>query len=200
MSSEREEETFRVPASVRFPVELEPPPGFQVDDPATWPRVEGRLEWVDGRLLYMPPCGLRQQGTAVSVVGLLDRWLDDHPEFFLGGNEAGMLLGGDARGSEAAVWLRADVDPASPKFARTPPILVAEVAGREEGEPELRVKARWYFDRGVHVVWVVLPATREVIVLRRDGESRHESGDRLPEHPALPGLAPEVDRFFRQLR
>jgi len=28
---------------------------------------------------------------------------------------------------------------------------------------------------------------------------RHGSGDRLPAHPALPGLEPPVDRFFRQL-
>jgi hypothetical protein len=65
----------------------------------------------------MPSCGDVQQVATVSAVGLLDRWLDDHPDF------------------------------------------------------------------------VVTPG----------GETRHRGGERLPAHPALPGLGPAVDRFFRQL-
>src|SRR5256886_13827032 len=93
MPSEPDSETIRVPASVRFPVELEPPEGFRPEEPASWPRIDGRLEWVGGRLLYMPPCGGIQQGVSVSVVGILDRWHDEHPDFLVGGNEAGMSLG-----------------------------------------------------------------------------------------------------------
>src|SRR5438128_9527336 len=36
---------------------LGPPEGFRPEEPASWPRIDGRLEWVGGRLLYMPPCG-----------------------------------------------------------------------------------------------------------------------------------------------
>src|SRR2546425_7256596 len=68
MPSEPDSETIRVPASVRFPVELEPPEGFRPEEPASWPRIDGRLEWVGGRLLYMPPCGAVQQGVSASVV------------------------------------------------------------------------------------------------------------------------------------
>src|SRR5439155_1090581 len=50
-----DEETIPVPGTVRFPVELTPPEGFDPARLETWPRVEGRLEWVGGRLLYMPP-------------------------------------------------------------------------------------------------------------------------------------------------
>ena len=32
-----------VPASVRFPVELEPPEGFRPEEPASWPRIDGLL-------------------------------------------------------------------------------------------------------------------------------------------------------------
>src|SRR4030095_10810054 len=41
-------------ASVRFPIELKKSSRMRADDPATWPRVEGRLEYVGGKLLYMP--------------------------------------------------------------------------------------------------------------------------------------------------
>ncbi len=62
-SPERYDETITLPRAVRFPVELVPPHGFDAESLETWPRVVGRLEWVNGRLLYMPPCGDRQQDT-----------------------------------------------------------------------------------------------------------------------------------------
>jgi Uma2 family endonuclease len=194
-------DVIAVPASVRFPVELEPPPGFQVDEPASWPHVEGRLEWVDGRLLYMPPCGIRQQGVATGVVTILGTWGEEHPEFFIGGNEAGMLLADDARGAEGAVWRRSDVQHRMEhdKFVPLPPILAVEVEGREEKEPELRTKTAWYLARGVSIVWLVLTTTRDVVVIRADGETRHGLDETLPPDPALPGLVPSVARFFRQL-
>ena len=199
MPSEPDSETIRVPASVRFPVELEPPEGFRPEEPASWPRIDGRLEWVGGRLLYMPPCGGIQQGVSVSVVGILDRWQEERPDFFVGGNEAGMMLGKDVRGAEGAVWRRDAVLPLTARYIRVPPILAVEVGGREEGEPELRAKAQWYLAHGVAVVWLVLPKSRDVLVVTAGGESRHRPGERLPPHPALPGLEPAVERFFRQL-
>ena len=147
----------------------------------------------------MPPCGGIQQGVSVSVVGILDRWQEEHPDFFVGGNEAGMILGADVRGAEGAVWPREAVLPLTGRYIRVPPILAVEVGGREEGEPELRAKAQWYLGHGVAVVWLVLPKTRDVVVVTASGETRHAVGDRLPPHPALPGLAPSVERFFRQL-
>jgi Uma2 family endonuclease len=52
----------------------------------------------------------------------------------------------------------------------------------------------------VKTVWIVLPATREFVVLRDDGwEDRARSGGRLPEDPVCPGLTVEVDRIFTTL-
>jgi len=49
-------ETVPVPGSVRFPVELTPPDGFDPARLETWPRVEGRLEWLaDPRLPDLAP-------------------------------------------------------------------------------------------------------------------------------------------------
>ena len=199
MPSESYSETITVPAAVRFPVELEPPDGFSPDDPASWPRIPGRLEYVGGKLLYMPPCADVQQQVTVSVVGVLDRWLDDHAGFVVGGNEAGMLFGRDVRGAEAAVWPRAVLGPRTGGYVRVPPLLAVEVAGREENEAALRAKAEWYLAHGVHVVWIVLPAVREVVVVTSTGERRYGSRDTIDAHPELPGLAPSVERFFRQL-
>ena len=185
--------------AVRFPVELRAPPGFAAADPATWPRVDGRLEYVGGRLLYMPPCGDVQQDICPDVMLVLRAWTEDHPDFLVGGNEAGMLLGGEVRGADGAVWRRDAVGARSGGYRRVPPVLAVEVAGQDEGERELREKARWYLDHGVLVIWLILADAREVVVLTVDRDTRHRTGALLPPHPALPGLAPAVDRFFAQL-
>lgn len=192
-------ETILVPRSVRFPVELDPPEGFDPAEPRTWPDVAGRLEWVDGRLLYMPPCGDEQQYTTVDVVTLLGEWVRSHPGFVVGGNEAGMRLGTDTRGADAAIWRRSDVGTPTGGFQRVPPVLAVEVAGQNDTEDPLRGKAGWYFSHGVEVVWLVLPEAREVVVLEPNAEHRLGRGDRVPAHPSLPDLEPDVAAFFRQL-
>jgi Uma2 family endonuclease len=183
---------------VRFPVELRPA-GFLANELSTWPDAEGRLEWVDGRLLYMPPCADIQQDVAVDVVHILRTWSDAQTGFVVGGNEAGMKLGDDIRAADAAVWKRVDVGPSVGKLRHVPPLLAVEVAGQDEDEGVLRDKAAWYLSRGVGVVWLVLPEVRQVVVLHSDGESRHSRGERLPSDDRLPDLQPVVDRFFSQL-
>jgi len=69
----------------------------------------------------------------------------------------------------------------------------------DEDEVQLRAKARWYLDSGVTVVWLVLPDSRELVVLTAGGDDRFGKGQRLPDHPALPGLEPLVDDPFRQV-
>jgi Uma2 family endonuclease len=183
---------------VRFPIELRPL-GLNVDEPSTWPVAEGRLELVEGRLLYMPPCADIQQDVAVDVVHLLRAWSEAHPDYVVGGNEAGMKLGADIRAADAAVWLRARVGPSVGRLRHAPPTLAVEVAGQDEDEGVLREKAGWYLRSGVAVVWLVLPESREVAVLRSTGELRYQHDQRLAELEELPGLVPEVARFFAQL-
>jgi len=197
--SEPDEDVIVVPKSVRFPVELTPPDGFDPARLETWPRVEGSLEWVAGRLLFMPPCGGLQQETVADLVTTLGVWARQHPDFVVGTNEAGMLLGDDVRGADAAVWRREQVGRATNQVRRVAPLLAAEVAGRDEREPQLRDKAGWYLARGVAVVWLLFPREREVVVVGERGESRYARGARLPEDAVLPGLAPSVDDLFRQL-
>jgi Uma2 family endonuclease len=185
-------------AGVRFPIELRPT-GVNLGDPASWPSADGRLEYVEGRLLYMPPCADTQQYVAVDVVFVLRSWAQARAEFVVGANEAGMKLGSDVRAADAAVWRRADVGAATGRIQHVPPVLAVEVAGNDEGELELRAKAGWYRGHGVSSVWLVLPETREVIVLGEHRDSRHAAGEHLPEAPELPGLRPPVAAFFSQL-
>src|SRR5438270_12659570 len=115
------EEMVPVPRSaVRFPLEVPLRSGFVAERPDTWPLVDGQLELVGGKLLYMPPCADRQQDTTADVITVLGIWRKAHPEFVVAGNEAGMLLGGDARGADAAVWRRDAVGTYEGKYRRVP--------------------------------------------------------------------------------
>jgi Uma2 family endonuclease len=197
----RFDEGVELPRSVvRFPVELRVPPGFHADDPATWPQLHGRLEVVAGRLLFMPPCADYQQDVAASVALVLGSWAEATSGFIVGSNEAGMILGGEARAADAAVWRRQDVLPRTGKLRRAAPVLAVEIAGEDEGEDELRSKARWYLDHGVAHVWIILPKSLEVVVIDAQTAERFGEADSLPPCDDLPGLAPAVSRFFAQLR
>ena len=146
----------------------------------------------------MPPCARLQWVTVADLVTTLGTWGRSHPEFEVGTNEAGMALTGAVRAADAAIWRRTELG-ADSGLARVPPVLAAEVAGRDESEIELREKARWYLDAGVAVVWCLLPEQREVLVVTRAGESRHRERERLPCHAQLPELAPLVDDLFAQV-
>jgi len=197
--SELGEETIPVPGSVCFPVELTPPEGFDPARLETWPDVTGSVEWVAGRLLYMPPCGDRQQVTVTDLATVLGNWVRTHPEFLAGSNEAGMQLGDDIRAADGAIWRRRDTGKLTGGVIHAPPILAVEVEGRYEGPLALLEKARWYIAHGVAVVWLLHPRSRHVIVVTRAGETRHELGDRLPPFPDLPDLTPEVAELFWQV-
>jgi Uma2 family endonuclease len=195
----RYDETITLPRAVRLPVELIPPDDFDPERLETWPLVAGRLEFVDGRLLYMPPCGDLQQDTVTDVVITLGKWVRENAEFVLGTNEAGMRLRGATRAADAAVWRSADARVRTGGLRRTAPVLAVEVAGQDESEDMLRDKARWYLGAGVTCVWLVLPGPRELVLLTHAGETRHRRGERIPTLDVLPGLSATVDDLFVQI-
>ena len=82
---------------------------------------------------------------------------------------------------------------------RVAPVLAVEGGGEDESEADLRDKVRWYLDHEVGHVWLVLPTTREVVVIDRQGETRYTATDRLAAIPSLPDLTPAVRDFFAQL-
>ena len=144
----------------------------------------------------MPPSGEVQQRIVVDVLTELNLWRRQRPGFVVGGNEAGMLLGGEVRAADAAVWPQG---PASGGFARTAPLLAVEVCGTDDTVDDLRQKARWYVARGVATVWIVDPGTRSVTIVTGAGTKTVAVDQVMPEPAGLPDLSPSVADFFRQL-
>jgi Uma2 family endonuclease len=171
-------------------------PGFDAERLATWPRISGRLEFVNGRLLFTPPSGDLQQDTVADVVIGLGNWMRAHAEFVLGTNEAGMRLLGATRAADAAIWRRSDLGRYRGGLRRVAPVLSVEVAGEDETEDALREKSRWYLAAGVKVVWLLFPARRGVLVVSGRRVRRVRPGQRLPPTRQLTGLAPKVNDLF----
>jgi Uma2 family endonuclease len=194
-----EDITFVPRVGIVLPLELPAPEGFVPDRVETWPVVQGRLEYVQGRLLFMPPCGDDQQKTVADITTEVCSWGRARAGFDVGTNEAGMVLGGEVRGADVAVWRSAEAGPGTGGFLRVPPVLAVEVTGKDESVGDLLEKARWYLDRGVQVVWIADPRARVVRIVTRDGDTEVGKGERLPAHAALPGLQPRVDDLFLQV-
>ena len=200
----RYDEVISLPRAVKLPVEMIPPEGFDAGRLETWPLVVGRLEHIDGRLWFMPPCGDFQQDTTTDVVITLGAWVRKqrkHREFVLGTNQAGMRLGGATRAADAAIWRREDLGAYSGGLRRVPPVLAAEVAGPDDGDSEnaLREKAKWYLGVGVSVVWILLPSLQEALVITPEGEKRYRGNETIEAQKALPGLSPKVSELFKQV-
>ena len=189
------------PPAAKFPVALTPPEHFDPRRLETWPKVAGRLEFAEGKLLYMPPCGDLQQDTTVDVVIALASRVRARSEYVLGANEAGMHLRGATRAADVAIWRRADLGAYTGGLRRVPPGLAVEVGGSSDADSEalLRAKAAWFLSAGVAVVWLVLPEQRKVVVITAEGEAVREGDERLPSSPDLPELAPVAAEFFRQI-
>lgn len=188
-----------MPRAVRFPIEFIPPDDFAPEHLDTWSSVAGRMEYVEGRLLYVPPCEETQQYTVTDVVITLGAWVRRHPEFLPGTNEARMYLNDSIRAADAAVWRRSDVGQVRRGLPRVPPVLAVEVAGEDESEAALRAKAQWYIEAGVASVWLVLPETREVVVIRSTETRRFHLGETIAPDPKLPDLAVPGAELFVQL-
>ena len=110
-----------------------------------------------------------------------------------------MMLGGDVRAADVAVWRRDAVGPYTGGFRRVPPILAVEVAGKDDTREQLLEKADWYLRHGVEVVWILEPSTRTVLIKTAEGTSTVGRGERIPRHPSLPGLEIGTDDLFRQV-
>lgn len=54
-------------------------------------------------------------------------------------------------------------------------------------------------EHGVEVVWLLFPRERRVVWITAEQERTLGVDDRIPEHPALPGLRPPVARLFEQV-
>ncbi len=140
-----------------------------------------------------------QQDVAAQVTTILTSYAESRPGLIVGTNKAAIVLAGQVRAVDAAIWRARDVLPHSGRARRGVPLLTVEIEG-DPNHASLHAEAvAWYLTNGVSTVWLVQPAEREVCVVTPDGQTKWRAPHLLPSPLNLPGLCPAVAVFFRQL-
>ena len=167
--------------------------------PRSLPSGDVRYELDDGVLITMPPPG---DGHATKQARII-RYLFDAQDLGLGEvrGEVGVVLRRDPDrvvGPDASFILAASLPVRRSRegYLETIPELIVEVRSPNDTRPEVAAKNQEYFDAGVHVVWLIDPATRTVSACNADGSVQlFRDGDTLT-CPLLPGFGVAVRLVF----
>jgi Uma2 family endonuclease len=137
----------------------------------------GKMELVDGRVVYAMPVG-RDHGRLAAII---ITWFNNFTlprslgEVY---TETGFRLrelpvrAGRVRGPDVSFVRASRLPPRSETrrgSLRLAPDLAVEVVSPDEREDDLQSKIEMYFEAGVPIVWVVRPDTETIDVLRLDG-------------------------------
>jgi Uma2 family endonuclease len=184
-------------------IRLIPEPGSATIEDALECESQILCELVDG-ILVEKAMGYYESRVAIVLIGMLDRFLEDHGDlgFLLG--EAGMI------------WVAADQmhmpDVSYFSWDRFPgrllpagavldlvPDWAIEILSPSNTEFEMARKRREYFDGGAKLVWQVDPLTRSVDVYTAiNAFTTHGEDAVLTGAPVLPGFSFSIRKWFER--
>jgi Uma2 family endonuclease len=151
-----------------------------------------RAELVAGRVVELPPPGMRHGAVAARVAAVLDAHVMRRG-LGLVMVETGFVLRrhpATVRAPDVAVVLQARVpDPLPAGFFPGPPDLAVEVLSPDDHPGEVAAKVRDYLEAGSRAVWVVDPETATVTVHTQAISLRYATDELLEGGELLPCLA-----------
>ncbi len=157
-------------------------------------------ELVEGRVVRMPPPGPNQGLYESRIDRRLGAYVEEHNlgETYVGETGWDLARRGERKGtvlaSDVAVVRAERLPLPPPRRGKTyPPIapdLVVEIASPMQSRADMSAKAQLWLDRGVRLVWVVLPDEAEIDVWTHGAtEPRTLSGDdELDAGDVVPGF------------
>ncbi|HKO23144.1 MAG TPA: Uma2 family endonuclease, partial [Chloroflexota bacterium] len=163
-----------------------------------------QYELVEGRLVRMPPSGLRATQVAFIIGAALFAFAQPRKLGVVTGADGGYKLGPGSDLAPDVGFVRADRLPPrnSPDYDRLvsgAPDLAVEVASPTQRRPALRRKAQRYLAAGTRLVWIVWPKHQQIEVWR-PGDTRPSAtlgvADTLDGDDVLPGFTYPVSDIF----
>jgi Uma2 family endonuclease len=163
-----------------------------------------QYELVEGRLVRMPPSGLRATEIASIIAAALLAFVRSRKLGVVTGADGGYRLGPGTDLAPDVDFIRADRLPlrSSPDYDRLvsgAPDLAVEVASPTQHRSALRRKAQRYLAAGTQLVWIVWPKHRQIEVWR-PGDTRPSAtlgvADTLDGGDVLPGFTYPVSDIF----
>jgi Uma2 family endonuclease len=163
-----------------------------------------QYELVEGRLVRMPPSGLRATQIAFIIGAALFAFVQPRKLGVVTGADGGYRLGPGTDLAPDVGFIRADRLPprSSPDYDRLvsgAPDLAVEVASPTQRRSALRRKAQRYLAAGTQLVWIVWPKHRQIEVWR-PGDTQPAAtlgvADSLDGGDVLPGFTYPVSDIF----
>ncbi len=139
-----------------------------------------------------------------AIVARINRWLGNHidesgAEFEVSGNTDFRLAPDTVRAPDVCLVRRSALEkmPVERGVLVGCPDLAVEVVSPSETATDLNRKVEQYLRHGATAVWVAYQSTRQVMVFRRNGETRRLGIGQVIEEPELlPGLRIPVEKIF----
>jgi Uma2 family endonuclease len=160
---------------------------------------EGKVELVNGKVIWMPPAGAEQGAISMDLATRLNNHVRRHKLGWVFDAQTGFRIRGNLRSPDIS-FVRFDRLPSGkpPKgFLRVPPDLAVEVLAPDETVADYEEKIAEYLSWGVRLIWLVDPNTQTVTVVRANGERQVLRGnDVLSGEDVVPGFKIRVKKIF----
>ncbi|MDW8223421.1 MAG: Uma2 family endonuclease [Gemmatales bacterium] len=161
-----------------------------------------QLELDEGRLIVMPPAGVRHGGGCWLIAAVLADYVRGVGRGMAVTNDAGLMLAvtpSTIRAPDIAFYRdKRRLEELSEGVASELPQLVVEVLSPSDRPNDVARKVQQYLRAGIEMVWVVEPQDRTVAVYRRGREPQVlGENETLSGEDVLPGFSVPVADLFR---
>lgn len=161
-------------------------------------------ELVDGKVITMPPPGAEHGFIALNIGAELRAFVKPRKLGWVTSNDSGTILKHDpdsVRGPDVAYYSIERV-PALPQgYFEVSPDLVVEVISPSDSASYVQKKVVQYLEAGVQLIWVVYPASRDVVVYHSLDRVQHLTEQQsLDGGSVLPGFTYRIAELFGEIR
>lgn len=168
---------------------------------AFWEQYAGQpYELVDGEAVYVAPAGYEASNIALRLGAYLILFVEENDLGGVTAADGGYTLDDDNMRAPDVAYVRKErlvTQPDLKKFVVGAPDLAAEVVSPTDRAADVQNKVRLYLERGVRLVWVVYPGTREVVIHRPDRTAQTLTAtDMLNGEDVLPGFTLPLATLF----
>ena len=161
-------------------------------------------ELIDGQLVEREPMGQLSDAVAANVLRLVGNFVDGQQLGLVNGAQGSYQIFPDdpkkVRIPDVSFTRRERLPESGPAegHGRIAPDLVVEVISPNDLAAEVFIKVEDFLGAGVPLIWVVNPPSRNVQVIRVNGEGSFLGvGDTLDGEDVLPGFQCLVEELFK---
>jgi Uma2 family endonuclease len=159
------------------------------------------FELEEGEIVEMPLPGERHGVVCSGMTALLWNYAQEREQGYVCANDTGIVLQRDpdtVRGPDVAFYAEnREYEDLAAKYAERIPTLVVEVLSPSDRIGKMIKRINQFLARGVAVVWLLDPESRNVTVFQSGRpQAVLETDEELAGIDALPGFRCKVQRFF----